>query len=121
MNTSSRRQFSRVFFDAPCEIQQGDFIWESQALDLSLQGALLERPHGLTAQIGESFEISVRLGDDVAIIRMTGALRHEEQDRLGFECQSIDLNSATHLRRLVELNLGDEAELHRELALLGQP
>ena len=120
MDNNSRRLFSRVLFDAPCELQQGDLIWESQALDLSLQGVLLERPHGLSAQIGESFRISVRLGDGNTVIRMTGALRHEQEDRLGFECESMDLDSATHLRRLVELNLGDEAELHRELALLGQ-
>ncbi len=120
MNTTSRRLFSRVLFDAPCELQQGDLIWESQALDLSLQGVLLQKPDGLNAQIGESFLIGIRLGDDTTIINMTGALRHEEDGRLGFECLSMDLDSATHLRRLVELNLGDEAELHRELALLGQ-
>lgn len=37
---------------------------------------------------------------------------------LGFECQHIDLDSISHLRRLVELNLGDEELLERELALL---
>jgi hypothetical protein len=33
-------------------------------------------------------------------------------------CDSIDLDSITHLRRLVELNAGDPRELDRELAIL---
>ena len=42
------------------------------------------------------------------------------QDHLGFVCRHIDLDSISHLRRLVELNLGDESLLERELAALGQ-
>jgi len=37
---------------------------------------------------------------------------------LGLSCREIDLDSITHLRRLVALNLGDEALLDRELGLL---
>jgi hypothetical protein len=33
-------------------------------------------------------------------------------------CESIDLDSITHLRRLVELNAGDPALLERELTAL---
>ena len=41
---------------------------------------------------------------------------------IGFHCQLIDLDSITHLKRLVELNLADEGLLHRELsALLDMP
>ncbi len=35
-----------------------------------------------------------------------------------FRCEHIDIDSITHLKRLIELNLGDEALLHRELAHL---
>jgi hypothetical protein len=46
---------------------------------------------------------------------------HLGENRLGFRCDRIDLASASHLRRLVELNLGDPALLERELAaLVGQ-
>jgi hypothetical protein len=40
---------------------------------------------------------------------------------LGFQVQYIDLDSATHLRRLVELNLGDPALLEREFENLLAP
>ena len=118
MDKDERRHFSRIFFDAPCEIGQGGMIWQSQVYDLSLHGALLRRPDGLQASPGESFEISIHLDQGSAIIAMNAALKHEHEEYLGFECCSMDLDSATHLRRLVELNLGDDALLHRELALL---
>ena len=42
-------------------------------------------------------------------------------DLVGMVCRHIDVDSISHLRRLVELNLGDEALLERELAALGEP
>jgi hypothetical protein len=45
-------------------------------------------------------------------------LTHEDPGQLGFVCQYIDLDSISHLRRLIELNLGDQEELDRELAAL---
>jgi hypothetical protein len=45
-------------------------------------------------------------------------LVHDDHNQLGFHCSHIDVDSISHLRRLIELNLGDEAELERELAAL---
>ena len=44
--------------------------------------------------------------------------RLKEAHKLGFECTRIDQQSISHLRRVVELNLGDEALLQRELKAL---
>jgi hypothetical protein len=38
---------------------------------------------------------------------------------VGLHCRHIDIESLAHLRRLIELNLGDPALLERELAALG--
>ena len=118
MTGQSRRLFNRILFDAPCEIRQGDRIWPSQVLDISLQGALLRLPEGFEGRPGEEFDIVIQLSDNTTTIEMNVVLRHQEAHQLGFECRTLDLDSASHLRRLVELNLGDEAELNRELALL---
>ncbi len=42
-------------------------------------------------------------------------LRHEEPTRLGFVCLYIDIDSMSHLHRLVELNIADSTEMMREL------
>lgn len=62
--------------------------------------------------------------DDQPCIRMLAEVVHIEPASalapacVGLRCSSLDLDSATHLRRLVELNLGDPALLERELATL---
>ena len=113
--SSDKRLFHRIFFDAPCEIHLAEKVWPSEVLDISLKGVLTRRPEGWKAFPGQPCEITIHLNGDVSAIVMAVKLRHIEADRLGFVCQYIDLDSATHLKRLVELNLGDQAELEREL------
>ncbi|KJS31276.1 MAG: pilus assembly protein [Pseudomonas sp. BRH_c35] len=115
---SDRRRFQRIEFDAATELVQGDRRWPVELHDLSLKGLLARRPEGWDADAEQPFEARVRLADD-AEVRMEVAMTHEESDLIGFVCQHIDLDSIAHLRRLVELNLGDEALLERELAALG--
>ncbi|MBX7270693.1 PilZ domain-containing protein [Stutzerimonas chloritidismutans] len=115
---SDRRRFQRIEFDAATELVQGDRRWPVELHDLSLKGLLVRRPEGWDADAEQSFEARVRLADD-AELRMEVAMTHEVGDLIGFVCQHIDLDSIAHLRRLVELNLGDEALLERELAALG--
>jgi len=43
---------------------------------------------------------------------------YTEPERIGFACTHIDIDSAAHLRRLVELNLGNPELLARELSAL---
>jgi hypothetical protein len=45
--------------------------------------------------------------------------RHAERGQIGFECEHIDIDSISNLRRLVELNLGDAELLERQLGALG--
>jgi len=115
---SDRRRFQRIEFDAATELVQGDRRWPVELHDLSLKGLLVRRPEGWDADAKQPFEARVRLADD-AEVRMEVAMTHEEGDLIGFVCQHIDLDSIAHLRRLVELNLGDDALLERELAALG--
>jgi len=59
--------------------------------------------------------------DRRTVVQMEVRLAHSRDGLLGFECRAIDLDSLSHLRRLVELNLGDARLLDRELAALGRP
>jgi hypothetical protein len=117
-NPSERRRFQRIEFDAATELVQGDRRWPVELHDLSLKGLLVRRPEGWDADAGQPFEARVRLADDAEVC-MEVAMTHKEGDLIGFVCQHIDLDSIAHLRRLVELNLGDETLLERELAALG--
>lgn len=114
-----RRRFQRFEFDAQTELVQGQSCWPVQLHDLSLKGLLVHRPSDWEADPAQPFEARIRLSDD-AEVRMQVEMTHGEGELLGMVCRHIDVDSISHLRRLVELNLGDEALLERELAALGQ-
>ncbi|MFO8140693.1 MAG: PilZ domain-containing protein [Marinobacter sp.] len=116
--TPEKRRFHRIRFDAPCELHCQDQVWSTEVLDISLKGVLVQRPEGWSVSLNKPCELVVHLNDHEVAIVMAVELRHVEEQRLGFKCQYIDLESATHLKRLVELNLGDQALLERELAHL---
>ncbi|MEQ9544451.1 PilZ domain-containing protein [uncultured Marinobacter sp.] len=113
-----KRRFHRIEFDAPCELHCQDSVWLTEVLDISLKGVLVKRPNEWNVPLNEPCEVIVHLDDNETAIVMAVELRHVESQRLGFKCQYIDLESATHLKRLVELNLGDQALLEREFAHL---
>ncbi|ABC32612.1 conserved hypothetical protein [Hahella chejuensis KCTC 2396] len=116
--SSDRRRFQRISFDAEVTIQQSNRSWISQLLDISFRGALVHEPADWDkADANSPFELRVNLGAE-HLISFSGHLRHTEKGHLGFSCEHMDLDSASTLRRLVELNLGSSALLERELAAL---
>ena len=70
--------------------------------------------------MADQFQIDLLLENAQLVIKMSAAVAHIDIGSIGFICKNIDLESISHLKRLVELNLGDEALLHRELASLIQ-
>ena len=114
---SDRRRFRRIAFDARTTIAQAGWNWPVQLVDLSLKGLLVQRPDDWRGNRAEPFDVEIRL-DPQAHIKMQVRLAHDDHGQLGFVCEHIDLDSISHLRRLIELNLGDEEEQHRELAAL---
>ncbi|CAI8754595.1 PilZ domain-containing protein [Pseudomonas koreensis] len=114
---ANRRRFKRIAFDARTELSQGQFIWPVKLIDLSLKGLLIERPEPWLGDKEQDFFVDIHLSDDVDI-QMDVHLAHEDHGQLGFVCRHISLESIQRLRRLIELNLADEAELERELGAL---
>ena len=100
-------------------MSQGDQQWPVELHDLSFKGLLVHRPAHWTAQADQPLQATIRLADD-ATLSMEVRLAREQGELLGFNCLHIDLDSVSHLRRLVELNLGDSSLLERELAALGE-
>ncbi len=114
----NRRLFTRVPFDAWVELHQGDRVWNAVLLDISLKGLLVKEPENWKIAQDIPITASVRLGS-AAAITMRATLVHAHNDRLGFRCEHIDVDSMTHLRRLLELNLGNTQLVERELGELG--
>jgi len=115
---AERRRFSRISFHRPAELELTSSRTMAAVLDVSLKGALVEVPAGVEVAAGERCGLVIQLDAGDAVIRMDGDIAHRDHRLVGVRCRDIDLDSIAHLRRLVELNLGDEDLLHRELGAL---
>lgn len=121
--SNERRQFARIAFAAGAELITTQSHLGCQVIDISLKGVLLRLPAGVRLQAGMPCLVKLPLssrggGEGEVCIAMAGELAHVEGDHAGVLCRSIDLESITHLRRLIEVNLGDPAAAERELKAL---
>lgn len=114
---TEKRHNQRIQFDTPAKVHSGKQDWSGTVIDISLQGVLINTPTGWNGAIGDECTVSIQLNGAV-VIKMECKIAHVEKDHIGLHCEHIDIDSATHLRRLVELNLGNEDLLNRELAAL---
>jgi hypothetical protein len=112
------RRFTRISFHRPAVLDLRVVRAECEVLDVSLKGALVEVGPGVRLQAGDACSLVIRLDAGDAVIRMDGELAHVNGQRVGVKVDEMELESVEHLRRLVEVNLGDEHVLHRELAAL---
>lgn len=116
---NDRRQFWRAHFHSPVQIAMHGQAGEADLYDISLKGALIKVADDWLGKAGDTCQLRLRLGGD-AVIGMHATVAHIDGRRVGLHCDSIDIDSATHLRRLVELNAGDPNLLDRELSALLQ-
>ena len=113
-----QRKYTRIKFEGDAKIIQGEDSWPTQIHDLSLSGALLERPKDMPVEMGLICQLAFKLTSTIVVIEMEVEVAHLEDHLIGFRCLHIDLESVSHLRRLVELNIGDIKLLERELTSL---
>lgn len=116
-DTPQRRHFTRIPFDTEYQLQSPDARghWTGTVIDLSLKGALIHRPADFDAQRGDDFILELILNKEGLKIHMDVKVAHMHNELVGFVCEHIDLESMTHLRRVLELNLGDPHLLEREI------
>ena len=118
--TSEQRHFTRIPFNATAIIEHSETGKKitSELLDISFKGVLITKPADWQGKSGEHYTVHVQLAESEVEINLSVVAVHEEKDHIGFKAEHMDIDSATHLRRLVELNLGDESLLERELSEL---
>lgn len=113
----NRRQFWRAAFRSLVRLTTHGGLSYAHLVDVSLRGALVEVRDDWNGTIGDDCLLQLDLAPGSAI-SMWARVSHIAGRHVGLHCSSIDLDSITHLRRLVELNAGDPALLERELTAL---
>ena len=116
---SEDRNFQRIHFDCLVKFEVGDSILDCELVDISLRGALIHNCTGATLDTGASCMLTLKLDNSGEMkIVMKGVIAHKHENRIGIRCKYIDLDSITHLRKLVETNLSAPALLEREIVAL---
>jgi hypothetical protein len=117
-----RRRFSRIPFKTSGHLTFPGGECAVEVLDISLKGALVGLLETVPLKVGQTCVLQAMLGeasdnetDEDNAIYMEAQVAHVKGREIGLHCVEIDLDSITHLRRLLELNLGDDAALHRDL------
>ena len=115
---TTSRHFQRVKYDVAATLKTAGGAFECKLLDLSLKGALLQLAEVDVFTVGDQGTLSFSLGDEEHIISMETEVAHIESKTIGVHCLQIDLDSVTHLRRILELYTGDGQIMQRELAAM---
>ena len=117
---TERRRFSRILYQAPAELRQGETKFSCYIQDLSLHGLLLTSAEDNTLDLSLPVDIFFHIPESDIVISLTAHIIDINSKIIRTRIQHIDIDSISHLKRLVELNMGDEALLHREIEQLSE-
>ena len=119
---SERRRFSRVMFSGGCSLSEeiaGEIeISKTELVDISLNGALVHRPDEWHDEPGTLVNLNLTLAGSEIILEINGIVCHQEKGLLGIKFLTLSLESISHLKRLIQLNLADSELMHREMSQL---
>lgn len=113
-----KRHFRRAEFGSRGVVGLPDGSVAFELIDVSLRGALINPRDASLLDIGTRATLSIELPASAERITAEAECVHREHEYFGFRFTMIDIDSITHLRRLIELNTPEDGELDRELAFL---
>ena len=118
--TTEQRHFTRIPFNASVIVINSRTNKKTMAelLDISFKGLLISKPKDWQGENGDSYTVHLELAGEEVQLNLDVVQVHHEKEHIGFKTEHMDIDTATHLRRIVELNLGNENLLERELSEL---
>ncbi|GAA6172342.1 PilZ domain-containing protein [Colwellia sp. KU-HH00111] len=114
----NRRHFTRILFSINAELNLEGKIYPVSIHDISLNGALVTAISAEQSFKDKRGTLTFFLTDNVSQVTMDIIVVHQKGDETGLKCDAIDIDSVSHLRRLIELNLGDSEQFDKELSQL---
>ena len=112
---TDQRHYQRIPFCTKVDLLLEDRQLTCDLVDLALRGVLIKASETISLPIGKRAHIRINLSESDLNLTFGGELIHRKDNLYGFLFVDADDESLTHLRRLLELNLGDDEEVEREL------
>ena len=118
--SNEQRHFTRIPFTASVTLINTRTAKKlvAKLVDISLKGVLITQPDDWQGRSGEHYTVHIQLTGSNIEINLAVIAVHCKDNHIGFKIEHMDIDAATHLHRLIELNLGDEKLLERELSEL---
>jgi hypothetical protein len=104
-----KREFPRIHHIGYCILSREEVAdletWQSDILDINAQGASIECPDNWPGMPNDNVRMTLILeGVDIEL-KLSGIIMHQQLGVLGINFLSLNLDSAAHLQRVIELDL----------------
>ncbi len=109
-----KRHFTRIQFTKVILLEWGNQPVEAEILNLSLKGIRLCPREPVFLTPGASVRLCLPL-TDVVTLELKAQVVREQEGSWSFEFVEMELDAFTHLRSLLEANVGDDEEIEQEL------
>jgi c-di-GMP-binding flagellar brake protein YcgR len=119
--SENRRHFSRVGFQSTVIVGIQEQEYQAELIDISLKGALITLEGDSSFENNKRCVFELKLDANSIAVKTDALIVYSHENQLGLKFQNLDLESMTHLRRLLELNLGDSDKIQNELFFLVNP
>ncbi|MGI3037999.1 PilZ domain-containing protein [Vibrio diabolicus] len=112
---AERRRFSRILHQALAKVEQRDLAIEARIQDLSLHGLLMKVEE--TEALDPALPVHVTFSFDQSeqVITLKAQIVDVSKCEIRLKIIKIDIESISQLKRFIELNVGNNDLLNREL------
>ncbi|PFG45168.1 PilZ domain-containing protein [Vibrio sp. ES.051] len=115
---TERRRFSRILHQPSTKVEQRDLAIEARIQNLSLHGLLMKAEE--TEALDPSLPVHVTFSfyQSEQVITLKAQVVNVSKREIRVKIINIDIESISQLKRFIELNLGNNDLLNRELDYL---
>ncbi|KJY83721.1 pilus assembly protein PilZ [Vibrio galatheae] len=110
-----RRRFSRIVYQTQATLTQDTTSIVALVSDLSLHGLLVSSEQSSLLDRDKPVNVEFSLAGSDVTIQLVGNIVGLNNNVIRLSIDHIDIESIGHLKRLVELNVGDDELLHRDI------
>jgi len=111
----NKRYNKRISFHVNAAAKINNIIYKGELYDISLKGALIKIEKNVEPPINSRSTVILKLPNSIITLEFEAKIAHKKDHFFGFKFEGADVDSLTHLRRLLVLNTGDEEGMDKEL------
>ncbi|MGR5067813.1 MULTISPECIES: PilZ domain-containing protein [Vibrio] len=112
---TERRHFSRIIYQVSTLIEQGDLAMQATIQDLSLHGLLLKVEDAKPLNSSLPVEVGFSFIQSEQVVQLSAGIISIANNEIRLKISDIDIESISQLKHFIELNVGNNALLNREL------